>query len=72
MSEIPPSPRRPLGVLRGIFAAIGIIVMLLSGGCVVAFVAVHNSLIGEVVAIALVPFLVGLVIFLLATRAGRR
>ncbi len=73
--ETPRATRRPLGVVRGIFAAIGIIIMVLTGGCApsIMFSGPINSratstMVGS---IAGIPFLIGLGIFLLATRAGR-
>lgn len=83
-SPKPPSvaARAPLTVVRRIVAAIGIIIMLLTGGCTLFFVGSlliegggGGSEIGLYIGIALfygaIPFLVGLAIFLLATRVGR-
>lgn len=69
----PAGPRPPLGVIRGIFAAIGVVVMVLTGGCALAFLLTGASLgdLSIILGVAGIPFLVGLGIFLLATRAGR-
>jgi len=76
MSEpLPPAPKKkPLGVLRGIAAALGIIIMVLTGGCAL-LIAGGGGLSGDDFELVLIyagpPFLVGLVIFLAATRLGR-
>lgn len=63
-------PKKPIGVLRGIAAAIGIIVMLLSGGCAVIFAGsgVDPNIVSSY---AGPPFLIGLAIWWLAVKVGR-
>lgn len=78
MSEpLPTAPtKKRLGVLRGIAAALGIIIMVLTGGCALLIEVAGGGLSGDDFALVLVyagpPFLVGLLIFLAATRLGRR
>jgi len=74
---LPPAPRKPLGVLRGIAAALGIIIMVLTGGCAlilvgISFQSIRTDDLELVLIYAGPPFLVGLAIFLAATRLGRR
>ncbi len=86
MSDTPgdtPPPTRilrpPLTIMRRIFAAVGVIIMVLTGGCTLFFIfsllSEGGSESGAFVGVAIVygglPFLVGLGVFLLATRAGR-
>jgi hypothetical protein len=73
---LPPVPKkRPLGVLRGLAAALGILIMVLTGGCALLIAGgggISISNLGPVVLIyAGPPFLIGLAIFLAATRGGR-
>ena len=76
MSEpLPPAPKKkPLGVLRGIAAALGVIIMVLTGGCAL-LIAGGMGINGDDFTLVLIyagpPFLVGLLIFLTATRLGR-
>jgi hypothetical protein len=69
----PPPAKKPLGVVRGLFATLGIIVMVLTGGCalLVAGMSPNANDLALVASYAAIPFLVGLGIFLLATRVGR-
>jgi hypothetical protein len=64
-------PRRPLGVLRGLAAMVGVLIMLISGGCALVFGA--GSLGGMRMALdyATLPFLIGFAIFGLAVWVGR-
>jgi hypothetical protein len=64
-----PEPRKPLGILRIIFAGIGIIIMILTGGCALLFGGYGQ--LGFALSYAALPFLVGFGIWLLAVRAGR-
>ena len=65
-----PAPKKPIGVLRGIAATIGIIIMLLSGGCAVIFAS--SGLDPNILKVyAGPPFLVGLAIWWLAVKVGR-
>lgn len=77
MSEPTPPPvpiKKPLGVLRGIASALGVIIMVLTGGCAL-IIAGAGGLSGDDFELVLMyvapPFLVGLLIFLAATRLGR-
>ena len=76
----PPAARTRLGPLRLVFAIIGGLIMLVSGGCSLALLpaALRASGGGElyidqytVVVFGGLPFLVGLSILLLALKAGR-
>ncbi len=73
---LPPTPtKKPLGVLRGLAAALGVIIMVLTGGCalLIAGAEVFSRDYFELVLVyAGAPFLIGLLIFLAATRLGRR
>lgn len=76
MSEpLPPvAKKRPLGVLRGLAAALGILIMVLTGGCALLIAGgggISISNLGPVLIYAGPPFLIGLAIFLAATRGGR-
>lgn len=77
MSEpLPPVPaKKRLGVLRGLAAVLGIIIMVLTGGCAL-IIAGAGGLNGSDFELVLIyagpPFLVGLGIFLAATRLGRQ
>jgi hypothetical protein len=71
----PVPPKKPLGVLRGLAAALGIIIMVLTGGCALLIAGAEGfsrDYFELVVVYAGAPFLVGLLIFLAATRLGRR
>jgi len=61
-------------VLRGIAAALGVIIMVLTGGCALLITG-GGGLNTEDLELVLIyagpPFLVGLLIFLAATRLGR-
>lgn len=72
-SPPPPPSRRPLGVLRGLFAVLGIIITVLTGGCALLVVGMSPNAgdLALVASYAAIPFLFGLGIFLLATRVGR-
>lgn len=78
MSDLQPPParppRKPLGIVRGIFAAVGVIVMVLTGGCAIT-ILFSGPLNGEdltmVGTIAGIPFLIGLAIFLVAIHGSR-
>jgi hypothetical protein len=63
-------------VLRGLFATLGAIIMVLTGGCVIAAIGSSGMLNGSdmqlVALFAGPPFLIGLGIFLAATRLGRK
>jgi len=78
MSEpLQPAPKKPLGVLRGLAAALGIIIMVLTGGCALFLVGISSNSIrmGDLELVLIYagpPFIVGLLIFLAATRLGRR
>jgi hypothetical protein len=79
MSERPPVPKPPLGVLRIIIAAIGILVMVVSGGCALVFLGLFVSepgggigeLLGIIAAYIAVPFAIGFGIWWLAVKVGR-
>ena len=81
MSELPPppSPKPPLGVLRILIAAIGILVMVVSGGCAVLWISLFVSEpgggIGEMLSILVpyvgLPFAIGFGIWWLAVKVGR-
>ncbi len=78
MSEPTPPPvpiEKPLAVLRGLAAALGIIIMVLTGGCALIIGVAGGGLSGDDFELVLIyagpPFLVGLLIFLAATRLGR-
>lgn len=76
MSEpLPPvAKKRPLGVLRGLAAALGIIIMVLTGGCALLITGgggINTDDLKLVLIYAGPPFLIGLAIFLAATRGGR-
>jgi hypothetical protein len=73
-------PRKPLGPLRLFFTIAGSLIMLVSGSCSIAIMpdALKSNGGGElhideyvVMVFGGVPFLVGLIIVLLAVKAGR-
>jgi hypothetical protein len=67
-------PKQPLGVLRGLAAALGIIIMVLTGGCALLISVaggINSSDMAMVLTYAGPPFIIGLLIFLAATRLGR-
>jgi hypothetical protein len=63
-------------VLRGLAATLGAIIMVLTGGCVIiAFGSSGMLNLGDLQLVAIFagpPFLIGLGIFLAATRLGRK
>jgi hypothetical protein len=71
-----PAPKKPISVLRGLFATLGVIVMVLTGGCAIAAIGSSGMLnASDMQLVALFagpPFLIGLGIFLVATRLGRK
>ena len=71
-----PAPKKPISVLRGLFATLGVIIMVLTGGCAIAAIGssgMFNASDMQLVALfAGPPFLIGLGIFLAATRLGRK
>ena len=81
MSELPPRspPKPPLGVLRIIIAAIGILVMVVSGGCALVWLGIFFSepggsigeFLGLIVPYMAIPFAIGFGIWWLAVKAGR-
>ncbi len=68
-------PRKRLSVLRALAATLGVIIMLLSGGCVLALAAFNGpfnmSDLALVLPYAGPPFLIGLGIWWLAVKVGR-
>jgi hypothetical protein len=79
MSEPTPAPRPPLGIIRLIFAAIGVLIMVFAGGCTlligVPMIGGSGSDLAGMVPMLLlfggVPFLVGLGLWFLAVKVGR-
>jgi hypothetical protein len=81
MSELPQPrpPKPPLGVLRIIIAAIGILVMVVSGGCALFFLSIFVSesggspgeTLGIFVPYIAIPFAIGFGIWWLAVKVGR-
>jgi hypothetical protein len=70
----PPPGKKPLGVLRGLAAALGVIIMVLTGGCALLITAgsrLESDALGILLVYAGPPFLIGLLIFLAAIRLGR-
>ena len=69
MNETPaPSDRKPMGVLRWIFAIIGVLIMAFCGGCMLLFADAGMT----AVTIGGLPFLLGLLVWGLAVFAGRK
>jgi hypothetical protein len=72
----PPVPiKKPLGVLRGLAAVLGILIMVLTGGCALIITVAGGANANDIETVLMYvapPFLVGLLIFLAATRLGRR
>jgi hypothetical protein len=72
----PPPPKKPISVLRGLFATLGAIIMALTGGCALLATIGGGGINANDLQLVLVfagpPFLVGLGIFLAATRLGRK
>jgi hypothetical protein len=68
-------PKKPLGILRGITAAVGIIIMVLSGGCALLVSGAGGGLnLSDLTLVSIYagpPFLIGLGIWWLAVKVGR-
>ena len=75
MADTPPQPsRKPLGVLRGLAAALGVIIMVFSGGCALLIGTFGGFSSGDgpmVLGYLGPPFLIGLGIWWLAVKVGR-
>ena len=79
MSEPTPAARPPLGIIRLIVAAIGVLIMVFAGGCTlligVPMIGGSGSDLAGMVPMLLlfggVPFLVGLGLWFLAVKVGR-
>jgi hypothetical protein len=72
-----PPPKEPLSVVRKIVAAIGILIMVLTGGCTI-LVAIPTLMYNDFSGLPLlllfggIPFLVGFWVFKVATTKPRR
>jgi hypothetical protein len=72
MSGEPPVKFAPLSGLRLFFAIVGILIMVLSGGCSLAFLLGGGiAMLMPALVVGGVPFLLGYVIWRLAARSGR-
>jgi hypothetical protein len=79
MSEPTPGARPPLGIMRLILAAIGILIMVFAGGCTLLvglpLLGGSASEVASMVPMLLLfggaPFLVGLGLWFLAVKVGR-
>lgn len=72
----PTQPKKPISILRGLAATLGAIIMVLTGGCAILAIGSSGTLSTsdmQMIAVFTVPpFLIGLAIFLAATRLGRK